>query len=136
MALTSAQIVAIRYYMGYSVTGDAAYAPYRELAYSDVSYMGIALDDPTGQGGRLQNLSVDEEAKITGFFLPNLAAREQEIQCAAGNLGTDIAAVWTRNKNEIGDRTALFTRLRLDLCLFLGFPPGQKLTAGNRVGRF
>lgn len=121
--------------MGYSVTGSAAYAPYRELVYSDVSYMGIALDDPVGQGGRLQNLSVEEESRITGYFLKNLYLREQEIQNATENLDTDKAAIWTHNKGEMGERIAAFTSLRVALCHFLGFPPGSGLRTGNVLVR-
>lgn len=135
MALTAQQRVDIRYYMGYSVTGDALYAPYRELVYSDVSYMGIALDDPTGTGGRLQNLSAEEETRIVDYFLTNLALREQEIQDAAANLDTDKAAVWTRNRSEVSDRQMLFLQLRLDLCYFLGFAAGPGLRGGNRLVR-
>lgn len=135
MSLTAQQRVDIRYYMGYSVTGSALYAAYRELVYSDVSYMGIALDDPTGAGGRLQNLSVEEENRITGYFLPNLALREQEIQDAAANLDTDKAAVWTRNRSEVPDRQMLFMELRRDLCHFLGFAAGPGLRGGNRLVR-
>ncbi|CAH2606422.1 conserved protein of unknown function (plasmid) [Rhodovastum atsumiense] len=130
MALTAQQIADTRHYMGYSVAGDDASRPWRELAYSNVSYMGLSLDY------RLAHLSAEEEARLTGFFLVNLAAREQEIQDAAGNLDTAAAAVWTHNLNEITDRRALFNALRLELCRFLGFPPGSGLQqAGNKLIR-
>jgi hypothetical protein len=129
MLLTAAQLVDVRRYMGYSVSGNAAAHPYRELAYSNVSYMGLSLDY------RLANLSGAEEMVILNTYLPNLMAREQEIQGAAGNLDTDQAAVWKRNSNEVSDRIRLFTWLRRELCTFLGFPPGPQLETGNRVVR-
>lgn len=91
--------------------------------------MGLSLDY------RLGHLSAEEESTITTYFLPNLSAREKDIQCAASRLGTDQAAVWKRNRTEVSDRRALFNQLRRDLCDFLGFAPGSNLTAGNRVVR-
>lgn len=138
MALTSAQKMLVRAYMGYSVAGigTSLYST-RELAYSDVSFMGVSLDGSTDQpnGGRLNNLTADEENRITTFYLPNLQTREQDIQDATSNLDTDIAAVWHRNKNEIGDRVSAYTALRIELCRFLGFPPGSGLKAGGTLVR-
>lgn len=129
MSLTAQQLVDARYYCGYSVTGNAALSQFRELAYSDVSYLGISLDL------RLANLSTEEEFRMTTYFLPNLALREAEIQTASTNLDTAIAAVWTRNRDEVGDRMGLFKSLRMSLCHFLGFPPGSGLVAGNKLVR-
>ena len=64
MALTADQAALVRYYMGYSVAGDAQYFVFRELAYTNRSWASISLDDPAG-GGRLAHLSVVEEARIT-----------------------------------------------------------------------
>jgi hypothetical protein len=138
MALTDDQNALVRYYMGYSAAGvGTSLFPFHELAYSDVSYMGVSLDGSTDNpaGGKLNNLSAPEEARITGFFLPNLLARETEIQAAASNLDTDQASVWYRNRSEVSDRRAMFTALRLELCHFLGFPPGSGLRTSNRVVR-
>jgi hypothetical protein len=129
MALTSAQLVAVREYMGYSASGNSTVAGYRELVYSSMSYMGLSIET------RLANLSSDEEARVTGYYLANLTLREAEIQNAACNLDTAVAAVWTRNKNEIADRKDLFSSLRLDLCTFLGFEPGPNLRNQNRLVR-
>lgn len=115
--------------MGYSVTGNSTAQPYRELVYSEVSYMGLSLDY------RLANLSPEEESVVINTYLTPLAAREQEIQSAAANLDTDQAAVWKRNASEVSDRIALFAYLRRELCEFLGFAPGPKLGGGNRVVR-
>lgn len=129
MALTAAQLVDVRRFCGYSVTGDPASASFRELAYSNVAYMGLSLDY------RLEHLSAEEENVVVNTYLANLTLREQEIQAAAANLDTDKAAVWTHNKQEVSDRTNLFTNLRLELCRFLGFPPGSGLIATNRLVR-
>src|SRR5262245_44613634 len=129
MALTAQQLVDVRRYMGYSVTGDAISTPFRELAYSNVSYMGLSLDY------RLQHLSAEEEGVVINTYLTPLVLREQEIQGAASNLDTDEAAVWKHNKQEVQDRISLFNYLRRQLCAFLGFPPGPQLTNGMRVVR-
>jgi hypothetical protein len=115
--------------MGFSVSGNDASNPFRELVYSSVSYMGLSLDY------RLANLSPEEESTLTTYFLANLYKREQEIQDAACNLDTDEAAIWKHNKNEVADRTALFNSLRRQLCTFLGFDPGPQLGWGNRIVR-
>ena len=136
MSLTQTQQMQCREYMGYSVTGGPLYQTFRELVYSDVSYMGIELDDPTNAAlGRLDNLSVPEEARITNYYLPNLVAREQEIQDASANIDTDPAAIWTHNKTEVGERRAMFTALRIDLCRFLGFSPGPGVMNSSRLSR-
>lgn len=129
MALTSAQIVAVRRYCGYSLSGNTTSLSYREPVYSNVGLSSLSLDY------RLANLSTDEEAAVTGFYLANLYLREQEIQDAASNLDTDEAAVWKHNKQEISDRRELFNQLRLDLCNFLGFSPGRGLANTNRLVR-
>ena len=115
--------------MGYSVSGDSASQPFRELSYSNVAYMGLSLDY------RLQHLSTEEEGVVVATYLTPLALREQEIQGAAGNLDTEQAAVWTRNVSEVTDRIRLFNWLRRDLCNFLGFSPGPQLASPNRVVR-
>ena len=129
MALTAQQLVNCRRWMGYSVSGDPASQPFRELAYSNVAYMGLSLDY------RLQHLSAEEETVVISTYLTPLALREQEIQGTADNLDTAQAAVWTHNPRELADRVQLFNYLRRDLCAFLGFPPGPQLASGNRVVR-
>lgn len=129
MALTDAQKAAVRWFMGYSVQGDATYSEGAEGAYSNVAGMSLRLDT------RLDTLTAAEESKITGFFLPHLASREEEIQGSAEGLDTAQAAVWTRNPMEVTERRNLFRRLRLDLCGFLGFPAGSALDMGNRIIR-
>jgi hypothetical protein len=129
MTLSAQQLVDIRRFCGYSVSGNSTSYPYRELVYSDVSYMGLSLDY------RLSNLVPEEEGVVINTYLTPLGLREQEIQGAAGNLDTDQAAVWKRNSSEVTDRIQLFNYLRRELCNFLGFPPGPQLSTGNRVVR-
>jgi hypothetical protein len=129
VALTAAEIVDARRFLGYSVSGDTDSFPYRELVYSNVSYFGLSIDY------RLQHLSPEEEAVTRTKFLVPLNKREDEIQCAASRLQTDTAAVWKRNPNEVSDRRGLFNQLRYDLCTFLGFKPGPQLAMTNRLVR-
>jgi hypothetical protein len=129
VALTNQQIVDVRRFCGYSVTGNTTAQPYREPAYSDVTLASLSIDY------RLANLQPEEEGVVINTYLANLYLREAEIQGAAANLDTDVAAVWTHNKQEVQDRMNLFTALRLELCGFLGFPPGSYLRPSNRVVR-
>lgn len=136
MALTADEKAAVRDYMGYAVIGTGALSTAREMVFSGVTIYGLTLDGSTAdpQGGLLNSLSDYAETRIRSFYLPALMAREIEIQGAADNLDTDKAAVWQRNKQEVAERRALFTQLRIDLCAFLGFPPGSGI-AGGSVGR-
>jgi hypothetical protein len=129
VALTAQQIVDVRRFCGYSVSGAVGTTQFREQAYSDVTIGGLSLDF------RLSNLSPEEEGVVVTTYLANLTLREQEIQAASANLDTDEAAVWKHNKQEVSDRINLFTALRLELCGFLGFPPGSYLRPMNRVLR-
>lgn len=129
MTLTSQQLTDVRRFCGYSVAGAAGTTQFREPAYSNATVGAISLDY------RLANLSPEEEGVVINTYLANLILREQEIQGAAANLDTDQAAVWTHNKQEVSDRINLFTALRLELCKFLGFPPGSGLMPTNRLVR-
>jgi hypothetical protein len=129
MSLTAQQIVDVRRYLGYSVTGDTTSFPFREVVYSDVSLLGLSIEY------RLAHLSAEEENTVVTYYLANLYLREAEIQGASANLDTDEAAVWKHNKDEVSDRMGLFNQLRLDLCNFLGFEPGRALRSQNRLVR-
>jgi hypothetical protein len=50
---------------------------------------------------------------------------------AGDNLDTDQASVWTRNRDELRDRSRLFDDWRRRLCGFLGIPAGPALTDGG-----
>jgi hypothetical protein len=120
---TDAEKTDIRRYCGYPAYGAGAsgFQSWRFFqAYGTLEY-------------RLNNLSSGEEAVIRGTYLVPLAQLETAIPGAGANLDTDAAAVWTHNKNEVGDRSALFDDWRRRLCGFLGLPAGPALAqAGVR----
>jgi hypothetical protein len=79
---------------------------------------------------RMNKLSGAEEAVVRNY-LATLATLERAVTDAGANLDTDQAAVWTRNPNEIRDRTRLFDDWRRRLCGFFGIPPGPALGDGT-----
>ena len=79
---------------------------------------------------RMNNLSTAEEA-VVRRYLANLNVLEAAVPMAAQNLDTDQAAVWTHNREEVADRTALFDDWRRRLCAFLGLPPGPGLASSG-----
>jgi hypothetical protein len=130
MALTDAQMTDVRRWMGYPLAGTSMpITDDQDLAYGQFGLVTMSLHK------RLTTLSSSEEAVLTATFLTNLATLETAIVTASANLGTDAAAVWTRNKNEVGDRSALFNKWRRDMCAFLGFPPGPSLQTGGKIVR-
>lgn len=129
MTLNAQEVVDVRRYGGWSLTGNTTATPYREPVYSSATLASLSLDY------RLANLSAEEENTLTTYYLANLYKREAEIQDASCNLDTDAAAVWKHNKDEIRDRTDLFNQLRRDMCDFLGFSPGRALMNENRLVR-
>lgn len=114
---TDAQKVDIRRFCGYPVFGGtpSSFQSYRFFqAYGTLEY-------------RMQNLLPEEETVITTVYLPNLTTLESAIPTTSDNLDTDVAAVWTHNKNELRDRERLFDSWRRRLCGFIGIPPGPDL---------
>ena len=81
---------------------------------------------------RLANLSVSELTVIRSYLL-QLNALETALLGAGANLDTDQAAVWRRNRSELGDRDALFTSWRIRLCGFLGVPPGPSIGSNYAI---
>jgi hypothetical protein len=79
---------------------------------------------------RMNNLSPEEEA-VVRRYLANLNVLETAVPLAAQNLDTDEAAVWTHNRDEVAQRTALFDDWRRRLCAFFGLPPGPGLTSSG-----
>jgi hypothetical protein len=115
MAFTDAERTDARRYCGYPAYGAGAgfqgwrfYQSYGALEY------------------RLNNLSQPEQA-VVRRYLGTLGSLETGIPNAAANLDTEQAAVWSRNANEVRDRTRLFDDWRRRLCGFLGVPPGPGL---------
>lgn len=126
MALTTAQMTDIRRFMGYSLVGTTMpIGPNNDLVYGRFGMVTMSLYT------RLTTLTADEEAVLTATYLANLGPLESAIFGAGANLDTDVAAIWTHNKSEVRDRTALFNQVRRALCEFIGFPPGGNLGAGG-----
>jgi hypothetical protein len=76
---------------------------------------------------RMNNLS-DAEEVVVRRYLGMLTVLEFAVPRAGDNLDTDQAAVWTRNRDEVRDRTRLFDDWRRRLCGFFGVPSGPTLT--------
>ena len=121
MAFSEAEKTDIRRFCGYPAygAGDSGFQSWRFFqSYGLMEY-------------RLNNLSAAEEAVVRTTYLATLAPLETAIPAAAANLDTQTAAVWTHNKEEVADRTALFEDWRRRLCGFLGLPPGPALGTGG-----
>ena len=111
---TDEQLVDIRRYTGYPVYGDGAVVfPYPWLLRT---YLALEY--------RMQHISQSEGLVVVNTYLANLTMLETAIPTTSDNLDTDQAAVWTHNRNELRDRSALFDSWRKRLCNFLGVPPG------------
>lgn len=121
MSFTTAEKVDIRRFCGYPSFG-AQYNP--ASGYRFATQYGILEY-------KLNNLLTEEEAVVRTTYLANLATLESAIASSGGNLDTDAAAVWTHNKNEVRDRTALFNQWRNELCAFLGITAGPGLSGGG-----
>lgn len=120
MAFTDAERVDIRRFCWYPVFGGtpSSFQSYRFFqAYGTLEY-------------RMSNLLAEEETVVRTIYLASLYTLELAIPGAAANLDTDVAAVWTHNKNEVADRERLFGNWRSKLCEFLGVPPGPACSAG------
>ncbi|QBJ80518.1 hypothetical protein [Aquitalea sp. USM4] len=126
MALTAQQLADTRRFAGYPMLGDSVADDSRDMAYGWVS-PGVWQ---TLQH-RLTNMRPEEEAILTTTFLTPLADLEAAIVAAGDNLDTDAAAVWTRNKSEVSDRTKLFNDTRRRMCAFIGIAPGPFLGQGG-----
>jgi hypothetical protein len=116
MAFSDSQKTDIRRFCGYPAygAGVAGFQGWRFFqAYGLLEY-------------RLANLSAAEEA-VASTYLATLATLETAVTEAGNALNTAQAAVWTRNPDEVRERTALFDGWRRRLCAFLGVPPGPGL---------
>jgi hypothetical protein len=81
---------------------------------------------------RINNLSTAEET-VVKRYLGTLLVLEHAIPRSADNLDTDQASVWTRNREELRDRTRLLDDWRNRLCGFLGIPPGPALHDSSKT---
>lgn len=115
-----AQKVQIRFYCGYSAFGST---PIPNFAWRYMTQYGDLEF-------RLNNMSQDEQDEVINFYLPNLLLLKQDIPAVRENSEIERAAVWYRNKNELKERRANFTGLRMDLCHFIGCDYGPGLITG------
>lgn len=126
--LTAQQMSDVRRFAGYPMLADTQADDSRDFAYGWVS-PGVwqTLEH------RLTNMRPEEESILITTYLTPLYTLETAVTAASDNLDTDIAAVWTHNKNEVRDRTKLFDQWRRRMCYFIGVAPGPSL--GNGGGR-
>ena len=124
--LTAQQLSDVRRYMGYPLLADSV-----ANDNSDFVYGWVLPGVNTTLYHRLNNLRTEEANTLTTVYLPALAAQEAALLAAQTNMGTDVAAVWTRNRTEVADRSAHFNQTRRAMCAFLGFPPGPSLGQGG-----
>lgn len=110
----------IRRFCGYAAYGAFGYVWEPGYAYLDTQIAAMA---PA------------EVAVVQNTFLPTLRLLETAVDNTSQNLDTAQAAVWTHNPNEMQDRIALYTNKRLELCEFIGCPPGGRLKGINKVMR-
>jgi hypothetical protein len=111
---TDAQLTDVRRFCGYPALGDGNVVfpyPWTMRIYQALEY-------------RLQHISQNEGLVVVNTYLANLNTLETAIPGTSANLDTDVAAVWTHNKNEQADRDRLFDSWRRRMCNFLGVPPG------------
>lgn len=122
MALSEDQKILVRYYCGYGNYSSQAEpaSGYRfSVVYGTLEY-------------KLITLLAGEEIKLLAF-LTELPLLEAGLLTAASNMDTLQAAVWKWNNNELRDRRRLYTMRRLDLCAFLGLPPGEGLMPNRGI---
>lgn len=118
---TAAEVTDIRRFAGWHAFGAFGYMYQTQLANLDL---------------QIQNMSDTEQAVIRTIYLANLPGLEAAVLTAGTNMGTDQAAVWTRNRTEAADRRALYDQKRRDMCAFIGVVPGPGLgSGGGRVTR-
>lgn len=115
---TDAEKTDIRRFCGYGLYGTGTPLPASGYRFS--TQYGVLEY-------KMNTLGAEEEAVARTVYLANLNTLQTNIVGASDNLDTAQAAVWTWNKNEVRDRTLLFTQWRRDFCGFLGITPGPAL---------
>ncbi|MCQ8277783.1 hypothetical protein NFI95_04910 [Acetobacteraceae bacterium KSS8] len=120
--LSGAERVDVRRFCGYPAYGSGAsgMSSWRFFeAYGTLEY-------------RMTNMS-SSELQVVRQKLATLYQLDQAIPAAAQNLDTDQAAVWTRNRSEVLDRTRLFEDWCRRLAAFIGVPPGPALRTATSI---
>lgn len=111
MSLTDAQKVKVRYHLGFPMFGGQSV---QAFGYRFMAHYGTLEF-------RMNNLLPDEQTKVVDM-LTSLDALEAAIDTAGDNMDTDVASVWERNKNELGERERLYLAKRRRLSRFFGVP--------------
>ena len=117
---TDAEKTDIRRYCGYPAygTGQAGFQNWRFFqAYGTLEF-------------RLNNLAA-AEIQVVRRYLATLYGLEAAIPGAGDNLDTDKASVWTHNRDEVRDRSALFDGWCSRLANFMGIPTGPNFGGGS-----
>ena len=120
--LSNAERVDVRRFCGYPAygPGNSSFQSWRFFqAYGMLEF-------------RLTNM-VAEELQVVRLYLSNCYILEAAIPAATANIGTAQAAVWTRNPQELRDRTQLYNAYRRQFCGFFGVPPGPDLGATGAI---
>lgn len=120
--LTDAEKADVRRFMGYPAfgTGASGFQSWRFFqAYGTLEY-------------RMTNMA-PAEFQVVRQYLASLYILESAIPASSDNLDTDSAAVYTHNKNEVSDRTALFDMWCDRLCGFLGLPRGTAMSRSSAI---
>jgi hypothetical protein len=118
--LSDAEKVDIRRFCGYPLYG-AGLAGMQSWRYFQV-YGLLEF--------RLNNLATAEIA-IARRYLATLVMLELAVPTVSDNLDTDQASMWTRNKEELSDRSRLLDEWRRRFCGFLGVATGPALFSGS-----
>lgn len=120
MSFTTAEKVSIRRFMGYPAFGNAATQHFGHrfmTAYGQLEY-------------KMNNLSDDEEAVVRDY-LSKCTQLETDLYGTRDNMDTASAAVWTRNSQEVGERSGLLRMWCMKLCDLFGIPPGPSQAKRN-----
>lgn len=120
MPFTDAEKTDIRRFCGYPALGDANSGMQSWRFFQAYGLLEF----------RMNHLS-DAEAAVVRRYLGTLTVLELAVPRSSDNLDTDQASVWTRNRDELRDRTRLYDDWRRRLCGFFGVPPGPALIDGG-----
>jgi hypothetical protein len=110
-ALTDDEKVDVRRFCGYPVYGPTPNSFDNWRFFESSGLLEFRMTNMTGS--ELQRLRK---------FMAVCFKLEDDIWGSADNLDTDSASVWVHNRNETGDRLALYNRARRDLCGFMKVP--------------
>jgi hypothetical protein len=117
MALTAAQKVDCRRWLGYDALDSNATGDYVVTVY------GVDLNM------KLDSLSAAEESTLKAVFIDRLSALELGVLDAT--VDSKAAGTWQANPREIDDRQRLFKIWARKMAAFLGVEPGPGLGSGG-----